>query len=107
MSLQINIPMTTRSGFDVPAGAYCWIQEKRAVDNQYSIEANLVFFKNKVSFDAGLSRFMPSQVPDGKMSYKVVLSAVDFGNFTSLQVQTYIRDQLIALLGVNSVTLVQ
>jgi hypothetical protein len=106
MSLQINVAMTTRSGFDVPAGAYCWIQERRAVDNQYSIEANLVFFKNKASFDAGFSRFIPSEIPDNKMSYRVVFSPVDFGNFTSLQVQTYIRDQLIALLGANSVTLV-
>src|SRR5689334_16947807 len=107
MALQINTPLTTRSGFAVPSGTYCWLQEMRAKDNTYSVVVDLVFFKDKAAFDAGMARFEPSQIPNDKMSYRQLFNAVDYGNLTSMTIHNFIQSQLHAILGPNTVTIVQ
>jgi hypothetical protein len=107
MALSINTPLTTRSGFAVPSGAYCWLQEERAKDNTYSVKVDLVFFKDKASFDAQMSRFAPLEIPDNKLSFRQVFTPVDYGNLTSITIHNFIRAELQAVLGGNTVTIVQ
>jgi hypothetical protein len=107
MALQINTPLTTRSGFAVPSGAYCWLQEERAKDNKYSVKVDLVFFKDKAAFDAERARFTPLELPDNKLSYYQLFTAQDYGNLTSLTIHNYVKAQLEAVLGTNTTAIVQ
>ena len=107
MALQINTALTTRSGFSVPSGAYCWLQEERAKDNKYSVRVDLIFFKDKATFDLGRTRFTPEEIPDNKLSFYQLFSAVDFANLTSTTIHNFIRAELQAILGANTVTIVQ
>jgi hypothetical protein len=107
MSLQINVPITTSAGFDVAAGAYVWIQEERSLNNKYSVRAILKYYKNKAAFDAGKAPFEPNGALTPLQVFYQEFTAASYGAVTSLSVQTYVRDQLIAVLGAGSVTLVQ
>jgi hypothetical protein len=107
MALMINTALTTRSGFAVPSGAYCWLQEERAKDNTYSVKVDLVFFKDKASFDAAKQRFTPQEIPDNKLSFKQSFSAADYAALTSMTIHNFVRAELHALLGANTVTIVQ
>lgn len=107
MALQINTALTTRSGFAVPSGAYVWIQEERAKDNTYSVKVDLVFFKDKASFDAFRSRFLPIEIPDNKQSFYQLFTAVEYSALTSMTIHNFIRAELQAILGANTVTIVQ
>jgi hypothetical protein len=106
MALQINTALTTRSGFSVPAGAYCWLQEERAKDNKYSVKVDLVFFKDKASFYSQKSRFTPA-IPDSLMSLYQTFTPANYAALTSATIHNYVKGQLEAVLGANSVSVVQ
>ena len=107
MALQINTPLTTRSGFTVPSGSYCWLQEERAKDNKYSVKVDLVFFKDKASFDAGKSRFAPQEIPDNLLSLYQTFTPVDFASLTSMTIHNFVKAQLEAVIGAATVSVVQ
>lgn len=107
MGLQINIPMTSRSGFAVPSGTYVWILEKRGGDFKYGVEAGLVFYKDKASLDGGLQRYFPAEVPDSMHNFYQVFSASAFASLTSMAVHTFCKTQLETVLGVGTITIVQ
>jgi hypothetical protein len=107
MAIQINSALTTRSGFAVPAGAYTWLQEERAKDNKYSVRVDLLFFKDKASFDAGKQRFIPQELPENLHSFYQEFTAANYANLTSVAVHNYVRNQLEAVLGVGTTAIVQ
>lgn len=107
MALQINTALTTRSGFSVPSGAYCWLQEERAKDNRYSAKVDLVFFKDKAAFDTGKSRFQPSEIPDNKMSFYQEFTPANYAVLTSMTVHNFVKAELEALIGQGTITVVQ
>lgn len=107
MALQLNVALTTRSGFNVPSGTYCWLQEERGKDNKYSAKVDLLFFKDKASFDLGRERYTPLEISDDLIHHYQIFTAVDYGNLTSLTIHNFIKAQLEATLGNNTVIIVQ
>jgi hypothetical protein len=109
MALQINTQLTTRSGLTVATGSYCWLQTRMATDNEYSVQVDLVFFINKAAFDAvpRKSRFQPAELTDNQVSYRAVFTPTEFAALTQLIIHQFIQAQLVAILGSNTVTLVQ
>lgn len=99
MALQINTALTTRSGFNVPSGSYCWLQEERAKDNKYSVRIELVFFKDKATFDLGRARFTPQEIPDSKLAYYQLFTPQDFAALTSTTIHNFVKAQLTPIVG--------
>jgi hypothetical protein len=107
MSLQVNRTLTTRSGFNVPSGAYVWVHETRGSDKEYKIEVKLFFFKDKASFDQGKDRFFPEEVPDNILNLSQKFEPSAYGAITSLAVQQFMGQQLESVLGAGTITLVE
>lgn len=107
MSLQVNVPLTTNSGLPVPSGSYVTISEERFMDKKYSIRAVPRFYINKNAFDTGLAPFTPSGLPENMFSFYQEFTASNYGDVSSLDVQTYVKDQFETLVGVGNITLVE
>lgn len=107
MALQINRTLTTRSGFDVPAGSYVWLQEERATDNKYSALVKPVFFKNKASFEAGKTRFTPQELTDNMLSFYQEFTPAEYASLTSAAIHNYVKAKFETQLGANTVAIVQ
>ena len=106
MALQINTTLTTKSGFSVSGGSYCWLQEERGKDNKYSVRVDLLFFKDKASFDAGYSRFQPQELPANFFSFYQEFSASNYASLTSTTIHNYVITQLETVLGVGTIYII-
>lgn len=105
MALQINVPLTTNSGLTVPSGSYCWLLADFGNDLEYKVRVKMLFFKNKASFDARQSRFDPVQIPVDQYSQDFTptqIGAVDY-----LDIHNFVKAQLEAILGANTVAVAQ
>jgi hypothetical protein len=110
MALQINRTLTTQNGFDVPSGAYVWLLETRGQNRDgyaYTVKVDVIFFKDKASFDSGKKRFFPVEVPENLYSFSADFTAANYASLTPLTVHNYIKGQLEGALGASTVTVVQ
>lgn len=107
MALQINRTLTTRSGFPVASGAYCWLQEERAKDRKYSVQVDLKFFKDKAAFDAGSEPFNPAELPNNLFNFYQEFTAANFAVLTETTIHNFVKAQLEAVLGASTINIVQ
>lgn len=106
MSLQINVPLTTNQGFAVPSGAYCWVLATLGNDLKYEVKVTLIFFKDKASFDAKLSRFNPAEIPDNKQVFIHPLTIQQFADLNMMSIHNFIKADLETVLGVGTIVIV-
>lgn len=106
MALQIGVALTTRNNFSVPAGAYVWLKEDRGTNLTYNVRVELIFFKDKASFDAGKSRFFPFEIPDTLMSFSQDFTPSAYAVLTPMTIHNFVKAQLETVLGANNVTIV-
>lgn len=110
MALQVNIALSTQNGFDVPSGAYVWLLETRGQNRDgfaYHVKVDVIFFKDKASFDAGKKRFFPEEVPQNMYSFQQSFTPSAYASLTPLQVHNFVKAQLESVLGIGSITVVQ
>ena len=110
MALQINRTLTTQNGFDVPSGTYVWLRETRGQNRDgfgYSVKVDVIFFRDKASFDAGKKRYNPVEVPEDMNSFIQDFTASAYAALTVMQVHNFVRTQLETALGAGTITVVQ
>ena len=107
MALQIDKELTTISGFTVPSGSYCWVQEERGFDKKYSINIRLSFYKDKQSFTDGKGKFIPQDIPEKFFNIYKEYNTNNYMGLTSDDSQSFAKDKLESALGIGTVLIVK
>lgn len=102
MAIQINVPLTTKSGLAVASGSYCVL--KIELSTRKNLEVGILFYKDKAAFDNLADPFRPTLAVDQR--HQVQLTDQQYANFTNLSIHQLVANYIETFTGPGTTQLV-